>query len=117
VERRRQVVEGDRLAIIPELPVAKIAAPFHIEPVGSLKRDVLAGRELKLLAGGQHMIEGDFGVERKLLRRSDIGACLLKDLVRLRGNRRCWVGSSRGLRFARWGCVLGPCPWQKARGD
>ena len=89
VERRSRVIQCDRLAIVPELPVAEIAAPFDIEPAGALQCHVLGRRVLQLLAGRQHVIEGDIGMEGELFRRADILAHLPQQPIRLvRHDRR-----------------------------
>ena len=48
-------------------------SPLHsTEPARALQRYVFGRRVLQPLAGWQHMVEGDIGMEGELLRRADI---------------------------------------------
>src|SRR5215831_18638578 len=102
---KSQSLKADRLAIVPELAGAEIAVPFDIEPAGSLQYNLLSRGELQFLAGWQHMVEGDVGVERELLRRADIGAHLFDQPVSLLRDSRAEPRSlprARGLGSSRF---------------
>src|ERR1700753_1580333 len=76
IERTSRIVQRDRLAAIPELAVAKVTVPLDVKPVRSPQGDVFSCGELQLLAGWQHMIEVDIGMEGELVRRADVVAHL-----------------------------------------
>jgi hypothetical protein len=69
----------------------------------TLQRDILGGAVLPLLAGPQHVVEGDVGVEGELVRRADILAHLPQHPIRLLhhdrrgGGGRRWWGAGGGL--------------------
>ena len=105
VERRGGVVEGDRLAVVPELAGAEVAVPLDIEPTGAVQYDFLGRGKFQFLARWQNMIKGDIGVKGELLGGADISAHffeqpidLLRDRRRCSARRGCWSAcSSRSI--------------------
>jgi hypothetical protein len=83
-----RIVQRDRLAVIPELAVAEVTVPLDVKPARPPQGDVFSCGKMELLAGWQHMIEVDIGMEGDLVRGADVVAHLLEQSVRLLSHHR-----------------------------
>src|SRR6476620_7062081 len=52
IENRAGIVNGNGFAIVPKSSVAEVSAPFNVESIRTLQRDVLDRGELQFLARG-----------------------------------------------------------------
>jgi len=64
---------------------------INIEPAGPLQHDLLGRGELQFLAGWQHVVEGDVGMEGELIGQANISAHLLDQPIGLRRNAGAFV--------------------------